>query len=247
MSRGIYVVHIDKAKLHVATQEGIVAPATKKGCVSFVAQLHNNGYTRDDMFYSSSIDFPKEHGGRATLDYRSLLEDAWDALYLAQAPATRMPEQLPAKCYVLMQAAWEYNDEFYYKPDDEPGFPKAVYANKVEAERACKKLNLRHAAESDVFEHFNQHSELSYDQIVSMPWLLWRDWLLEHDVTPPGEDVGDETAAARPSLYELGDWWDDNHSDWTKAQRDAVLEHLNLEFWEVVEVPADPALALPDD
>ena len=47
------------------------------------------------------------------------------------------------KVYVVMEIGWEYNDENYYRPEDEDGIPKVAYESKEEAHAVCAEANAR--------------------------------------------------------------------------------------------------------
>ncbi len=44
------------------------------------------------------------------------------------------------KSYVVLKAGWEYNDEYYYRPEDLGGRPVKVFVNKAKAEHEADKL-----------------------------------------------------------------------------------------------------------
>lgn len=50
------------------------------------------------------------------------------------------------KAYVVMEIGWEYDDEYWYRPESEGGAPKVVYLSKDAARRACGKLNAQEVA-----------------------------------------------------------------------------------------------------
>ena len=45
------------------------------------------------------------------------------------------------KSYVLMKVGWEYNDENYYRPEDDGGIPQTVFSSKTGADQECERLN----------------------------------------------------------------------------------------------------------
>ena len=45
------------------------------------------------------------------------------------------------KSYVLMKVGWEYNDENYFRPEDDGGVPQTVFSSKIGAHQECKRLN----------------------------------------------------------------------------------------------------------
>jgi len=53
--------------------------------------------------------------------------------------------------YVVMQIGWEYNDEYYYRPDCEGGKPVKVFNTQKEAQAERDRFN-NHSV------HENEHS-----------------------------------------------------------------------------------------
>jgi hypothetical protein len=47
------------------------------------------------------------------------------------------------KGYIVLTQGWEYNDEYYFRPDSESGTPKAVYVTQEAAEAAALALNVQ--------------------------------------------------------------------------------------------------------
>jgi hypothetical protein len=50
------------------------------------------------------------------------------------------------KGYVIMSAAWAYNDEYYYQHEGSPGFAHAVYLDREKAEAEAQRLDLDQVA-----------------------------------------------------------------------------------------------------
>lgn len=260
-------LHIQNGQLHL-TRSGLrdvaVAHAGIRGCRQLAQWLLDNGRTLADVLYSSSVDFPREYGAR-NLAYRELLSEAWHKLnggtpipvpQDVPPPVHICAEHMPGKLYVLSSVSWQYNDEYNYRPEEGPVHPKGVYTNKEEAERLCAALNQQEWCRCNPFE-FVSH-EQDYDDVVDLAWPAWRDWLLENDITPPGEEQEDGTADPAldepPEVYFMSEWWNTHNQhwdsksgamvkgDWTQAQLMAVAKHIGVAMWEVTEVECDMAL-----
>lgn len=39
--------------------------------------------------------------------------------------------------YVLLELGWEYNDEYYFRSENNDGRPKAVFTSRADAEKEC--------------------------------------------------------------------------------------------------------------
>jgi hypothetical protein len=59
--------------------------------------------------------------------------------------------------YVIVEIGWEYNDEYYYRPDSGGGTPKKFFTDKAKAEVVCHDMNKAakdkgHAIENQVWD-----------------------------------------------------------------------------------------------
>lgn len=45
-----------------------------------------------------------------------------------------------SKCYIVVRVGWEYNDDFYYRPDDKGGSPVKTFLKDSDAEQYALEL-----------------------------------------------------------------------------------------------------------
>jgi hypothetical protein len=55
-------------------------------------------------------------------------------------------EGVQMKVFIVMEIGWEYNDENYYRTEDEGGVPKVAYESRTDAYVACAEMNVRRLA-----------------------------------------------------------------------------------------------------
>lgn len=51
------------------------------------------------------------------------------------------------KAYTIVRVGWEYNDEYYHRPESDGGTPQIAYKDRTKAEAKCLKLNIEHYRE----------------------------------------------------------------------------------------------------
>lgn len=52
-------------------------------------------------------------------------------------------KQNGTKVYIVSKIGWEYNDEYYYRPESEGGLPVEAYKDRSKAELRCIELNTK--------------------------------------------------------------------------------------------------------
>lgn len=52
-----------------------------------------------------------------------------------------MPETTQ-RVWVVVEFAWEYNDEYHYTPEGDPGYPVSAFTTKEAATEACERKNI---------------------------------------------------------------------------------------------------------
>ncbi len=71
------------------------------------------------------------------------------------------------KVFIIMEIGWEYNDENYYRPEDEGGIPNVAYESKIAAQSACYEMNIIKMKENDSREGITQYFEVKEVELVS--------------------------------------------------------------------------------
>lgn len=63
-----------------------------------------------------------------------------------------------ARVYIILNYAWEYNDDYLYQPEESPYFIQKdeTFTSKAAAEARCAELNKKRRAECDYEQDFAQ-------------------------------------------------------------------------------------------
>jgi hypothetical protein len=126
---------------------------------------------------------------------------------------------LKYKAFVVMNASFEYNDEYYSQPDGEPGTAVKVYMKKEAADEACFKANI---------------SELLSCDLSSYSWQL--------------RDSKDGVEEVKQAVRDAGGKFTESDYEFkitslpkkvTKEQVDNIISALGVSFCSVEEVEID--------
>lgn len=126
--------------------------------------------------------------------------------------------------FVVVEAAWESNDEYYYRAGARSGnskgmgTPQKVFADRAKAEAEALKLNIKHVKGVELYhyseEPFSLIDDAKMDTFLEILGLEGRDF----------EEISSEELQIPTNL-----------SDKKAAQ---VLDCLDITWYEVVEVDA---------
>lgn len=72
------------------------------------------------------------------------------------------------KGYCIVKIGWEYNDEYYYRPESEGGKPVKVYEAQSVAEKECLRMNQAEEDEdiTDSKDRLCKHYEVTEVELV---------------------------------------------------------------------------------
>ena len=146
-----------------------------------------------------------------------------------------------SEMYVLMEAGWDYNDEFFYRSEGSGGHPHKVYASKEAAQTECASRNVARLKElfnsgeiSEYYEGF--HDLLPYNKTHDAEFYSRLDGACNKIFGVDFEQLGDierrheYKRSQNPSPQSL------IKDSATDANWLELFNCTKLEFWEVVNV-----------
>jgi hypothetical protein len=139
--------------------------------------------------------------------------------------------------YVVQQVHWEYNDEYFYRLDDETGemggpAPLCTFLSRVKAEAWWRKREELARGDQSPFDYGALDGHL--DDYSTLSPAEFSDRLRAAGVSPPSFG---ENGRLRDCLWE---WWDRSVIAMTPEQRSAVWDVLDrVRFYEIVETTID--------
>lgn len=75
-----------------------------------------------------------------------------------------MPNLNIKKAYVIVEIGWEYNDEYYSKPEGGgSGIPKLIYLDEASANQVCEDLNKKFREENALNAEKHKWGGMRYD------------------------------------------------------------------------------------
>lgn len=121
------------------------------------------------------------------------------------------------KIYVVNKIGWEYNDEYYYRPQSGGGLPEHAFTNLDDAKKYCDQKNLefykttpiRDYMEGDMYDFFSKEGTKLMSQFFGEDW----------------RDILDDT-------YNI--CWDMTDEQWMQ-----LLPHLEIVLYEICEVECE--------
>jgi hypothetical protein len=144
--------------------------------------------------------------------------------------------------YVVQQVHWEYNDEYFYRLDEETGelgdadaggpAPLRTFLSRTKAEAWWRKREEEARGDQSPFDYGALGGRL--EDYSTLSPAEFGDRLRDAGVSPPSFG---ENGRLRDALWE---WWDHNVIDMTPSQRSAVWDALDrVRFYEIVETTID--------
>lgn len=171
-----------------------------------------------------------------------------DALYLDRGISVVCDERglvsakkvEPKKMWLVTSRSYNYDDERY--AETEGSHAVRLFDTVEAAEAEAVRLDVAFVVNGNSpFEYLDSGNwaDMTYDDLVRMPWPQWQDWLREHGINPPGfNSKNPDAQLEKPMYYQLLDWV---HTErWTKEQRKAVAESVNVDQYSVEEIPCGP-------
>ncbi len=153
-----------------------------------------------------------------------------DNTYVTAAPVT-------PSMWVVLPINYEYDDSNYHQIG--LGDPVRCFDTKEAAEAEAKRLELGYVLDgNDPFETRDENDTFDYEDLVSMPWPMWADWLRDNGVPLPGwDDEETDVELTEPTLDTLKSWWD---GSWAPDVKRRAAAHLILNEYVVEECPFGP-------
>lgn len=80
-----------------------------------------------------------------------------------------------SEIYVVMSVGWEYDDNYYHKPEHGGGNPECYYVNKEDAESKCHEFNIQarsqhHPGDFQTYDHEGDEFDMNeIDFFVVVP------------------------------------------------------------------------------
>lgn len=117
----------------------------------------------------------------------------------------------PNRLWAVCAMAWQYDDNNYYRPEEDPGWPRGIFASRAEAETACVIRNLASFRLGlDIHDRFHDGVDGEWGAVFTVPRHLLHDRLLElgADVSgmPPDPADVDDRDALQNWLRDAADW-----------------------------------------
>lgn len=131
----------------------------------------------------------------------------------------------PKKAYVVMEIAWQYNDEFYYTEGDDAGHVQRVFIGedaKAKAEAFALEKNI--AALKDVAEELESYSDEGIAGILA-------NGVTEEQFVALLEDLGGHD----PENRVVNGWFPENLTDKGAA---LILKAITPRWFDIEEVEA---------
>lgn len=146
----------------------------------------------------------------------------------------------PKSMWLVTSRSYNYDDERYTETDGSHAI--RLFDTQEAAAAEALRLDAEFVVSGNSpFEYLDSDNwtDLGYTDLVRMPWPQWQDWLREHGVDPPGfEPTEPDAVLDEPTYYNLLEWADG--AKWTNEQRKAVAESVNVDQYDVEEVPFGP-------
>lgn len=117
------------------------------------------------------------------------------------------------KIYIIQSIGWEYNDEYYYRHEDESGTPKKAYKTAEKAEEECLKLNIS-----------------TYDQISSSSYKNISHFIASDDLE---EEVKEELEQFGCKIQDCDFTPPANATDEVKLN---IMRTIGAVFYEIVPI-----------
>lgn len=155
--------------------------------------------------------------------------------------------------WVISEINWNYDDE-YYSTSEDAGFARQAYVSQERAQAVLAEREAREIANMDnPFRLYDDgRDDYEWDDVFSMPYPVWRDYLLEAGIEPPDIDVDDPNETFFD--WGLDSWWMANRGQesydpnkresffiggWTDEQALRVARTINLSLYTLEEVPIE--------
>jgi len=125
-------------------------------------------------------------------------------------------ENSSAEVYIISKIGWEYNDETYYRPESEAGYPEMAFTIRELAIETCDEMNLKAFGENLIGEDL-----YSYNEIISED--LLEQLSLDFNISELGGN-GD---------YHIPS---DNWEKLSKEDKFKLMREIGIDFFEVIKV-----------
>lgn len=132
--------------------------------------------------------------------------------------------------YVVTEIGYEYNDEIYHQSEHGGGTPVRIYLDKEKAQAEVNRLNMEAFVTCEIGQYAYDVSELVSDMEE------FEKIIKKYDK---------EGAVDLEDGYEMGEWFSENASKFSKSDQKKLLDLVQLEFYTLTEVEIDDSKLPP--
>lgn len=143
-----------------------------------------------------------------------------------------------SKVYIISTIDFDYNDEYMYSHEGEPGHPKYVYSSQEKAEAECLKLNINELRGCDI-SGYSEDAGTLFDNVWTEDYkkrdkMLDSNWETICDIFAYPEESDEGYSKENNPLNNYSDW--SIPEDATDEQIIKLMELINLRFYQIVEL-----------